>query len=138
MTRPREPEDKAGLHAVDVSDVLLHPLSPRERAAFTRTSSERALARYEARRAEITFTNAVLEGSTFTLPEVRTLATVTMPSRSRQRRGMSTPESWPICSPGRIPDPMWTSSRAGPVKTTDHSSAPNRRASQMKSDSTEN
>jgi len=30
MTRPREPEDKAGLHAVDVSDVLLHPLSPRE------------------------------------------------------------------------------------------------------------
>ena len=51
MTRPREPEDKAGLHAVDVSDVLLHPLSPRERAAFTRTSSERALARYEARRA---------------------------------------------------------------------------------------
>ena len=73
MTRPREPEDRAGLHAVDVSDVLLHPLSPRERVAFTRTSSERALARYEARRAEITFTNAVLEGSTFTLPEVRTL-----------------------------------------------------------------
>ena len=73
MTRPREPEDRAGLHAVDVSDVLLHPLSPRERAAFTRTSSERALARYEARRAEITFTNAVLEGSTFTLSEVRIL-----------------------------------------------------------------
>ena len=73
MTRPREPEDRAGLHAVDVSDVLLHPLSPRERAAFTRTTSERALARYEARRAEITFTNAVLEGSTFTLPEVRIL-----------------------------------------------------------------
>ena len=73
MTRPREPEDRAGPHAVDVSDVLLHPLSPRERAAFTRTTSERALARYEARRAEITFTNAVLEGSTFTLPEVRTL-----------------------------------------------------------------
>lgn len=31
------------------------------------------LARYEARRAETTFTNAVLEGSTFTLPEVHTL-----------------------------------------------------------------
>ena len=73
MTRPREPEDRAGLHAVDVSDVLLHPLSPRERVAFMRTTSERALARYEARRAEITFTNAVLEGSTFTLPEVRIL-----------------------------------------------------------------
>ena len=73
MTRPREPEDRAGLHAVDVSDVLLHPLSPRERVAFMRTTSERALARYEARRAEITFTNAVLEGSTFTLSEVRIL-----------------------------------------------------------------
>ena len=51
MTRPREPEDRAGLHAVDVSDVLLHPLSPRERAAFTRTSSERAPATFLSRRA---------------------------------------------------------------------------------------
>ena len=138
MTRPRAAEEKPALRAADTAEVRLHHLHPRERAAFRRTITARALARYEARRAEITFTNAVLEGSTFTLPEVRTLATVTMPSRSRQRRGMSTPESWPICSPGRIPDPMWTSSRAGPVKTTDHSSAPNRRASQMKRDSTEN
>ena len=52
MTRPREPEDKAGLHAVDVSDVLLHPLSPRERVAFTRTSSERAPATFLSRRAD--------------------------------------------------------------------------------------
>ena len=51
MTRPREPEDRAGLHAVDVSDVLLHPLSPRERAAFTRTTSERAPVTFLSRRA---------------------------------------------------------------------------------------
>ena len=73
MTRPRAAEEKPALRAADIAEVRLHHLHPRERAAFRRTITARALARYEARRAEITFTNAVLEGSTFTLPEVRTL-----------------------------------------------------------------
>ena len=73
MTRPRAAEEKPALRAADIAEVRLYHLHPREHAAFRRTITARALARYEARRAEITFTNAVLEGSTFTLPEVRTL-----------------------------------------------------------------
>ena len=73
MTRPRAAEEKPALRAADIAEVRLHHLHPRKRTAFRRTITARALARYEARRAEITFTNAVLEGSTFTLPEVRTL-----------------------------------------------------------------
>lgn len=77
--RPSPPERLGSFTAIAPEMLRFRPLTDAEVAALPRMRVERAIARYRARIAHHAFSDAALEGSTFTLPEVETLLLGTVP-----------------------------------------------------------